>query len=447
MAHPAEFPPLPHTPEEFTWPLDVLKAHDIISVGYERAAALLRQEEGDPLRLRIHAEDIIGKLVPILEALEPEVGDQEWLEACAHALGALTVTLHRAAAVADGVETTKLKHIAPIYLERTGQKPGRPRKVVDPVWLADSVSPHRKLTLQAIADGLGMHRNTLQNYLKLYGVYHRYLQISDADLDILTKKFKQGKPDSGLRYLISFLRTHGVKVQKERVRQSLRRVDRLGQVLRRHMITRRQYFSPRPNSVWHMDGHHKLIKWGIVIHGFVDGFDRMINEACEEFQTQWNHHPISGRAGNDQTPADMRLIGELKYGKYADTFDDDVHPEVLETYGNSIDLDEAIANDQAHNVRHEAVGVAETKFPFRSERVRDIFVAALADVQAAGIIPENFGVAEAEWEVPFYGESENVKIGRKQVEITLPFPIWWPRAVAWVQALDLMVRIQEAERN
>ncbi|KAF7334184.1 hypothetical protein MVEN_02324600 [Mycena venus] len=124
---------------------------------------------------------------------------------------------------------------------------------------------------------------------------------------------------------------------------------------------------------------------------------------------------------------DMRLIGELKYGKYADTFDD-VHPAVLETYGNSNDLDEAIANDQDHNAR-------------------DIFVAALANVQAAGIIPENFGVAEAEWEVPFYGESESVKVGRKQVEIALPFPIWWPRAVAWAQGLDLMVRIQEAERN
>lgn len=116
-------------------------------------------------------------------------------------------------------------------------------------------------------------------------------------------------------------------------------------------------------------------------------------------------------------------------------------------HADIVDLDEEIANDQAHNVRHEAVGVAETKFPFRSEQARNLFVAALADVQEAGIISENFGVAEAEWEVPFYGESENVKIGRKQVEITLPFPIWWPRAVAWAQGLDLMVRIQETERN
>ncbi|KAJ7878461.1 hypothetical protein B0H13DRAFT_1577562, partial [Mycena leptocephala] len=64
-------------------------------------------------------------------------------------------------------------------------------------------------------------------------------------------------------------------VQKERVRQSMLRIDGLGQVLPKHIINRREYYSPRPNSVWHMDGYHKLIKWGIVIHGFIDGYDRM----------------------------------------------------------------------------------------------------------------------------------------------------------------------------
>ncbi|KAJ6498200.1 hypothetical protein DFH09DRAFT_891689, partial [Mycena vulgaris] len=64
-----------------------------------------------------------------------------------------------------------------------------------------------------LADALGMHRNTLRNYLKLYGVYTRYSDISERDLDILTRHFKRIKPSSGLRYLIGFLRTHGVKVQ------------------------------------------------------------------------------------------------------------------------------------------------------------------------------------------------------------------------------------------
>ncbi len=35
--------------------------------------------------------------------------------------------------------------------------------------------------------------------------------------------------------------------------------------------------NPRPNSVWHIDGHHKLIRWGIVVHGMVDGFCRTVS--------------------------------------------------------------------------------------------------------------------------------------------------------------------------
>ena len=31
-----------------------------------------------------------------------------------------------------------------------------------------------------------------------------------------------------------------------------------------------------PNSVWHIDGHHKLIRWGLVTHGGIDGYSRTI---------------------------------------------------------------------------------------------------------------------------------------------------------------------------
>ncbi|KAH7908743.1 hypothetical protein BJ138DRAFT_969352, partial [Hygrophoropsis aurantiaca] len=65
-----------------------------------------------------------------------------------------------------------------------------------------------------LADALGMHRNTLRHYLKQNNVYHRYSSIPDDDLDILVKVFKSQKPDSGLRYLVGFLRSHGVRVQR-----------------------------------------------------------------------------------------------------------------------------------------------------------------------------------------------------------------------------------------
>ncbi|KAG1823744.1 uncharacterized protein BJ212DRAFT_1261796, partial [Suillus subaureus] len=39
----------------------------------------------------------------------------------------------------------------------------------------------------------------------------------------------------------------------------------------------RKYYVKQPNALWHMDSHHKLIRWGIVVHGFINGFCRMVN--------------------------------------------------------------------------------------------------------------------------------------------------------------------------
>ena len=39
---------------------------------------------------------------------------------------------------------------------------------------------------------------------------------------------------------------------------------------------RRVYHAKGPNEVWHIDGHHKLIKWRLVTHGGIDGYSRLI---------------------------------------------------------------------------------------------------------------------------------------------------------------------------
>lgn len=166
--------------------------------------------------------------------------------------------------------------MAPVEVTNLGGQ-GRPRKVVDKGWLTEAMSTRRKITFAKLASALNIHRNTLRHYLKSYDLYDRYSSISDDNLDILVKVFKSEKPDSGLRYLVGFLRTHGVRVQRCRVTSSLQRVDPVGQVLRQQKITeRRKYSVPRSNHLWHLDGHHKLIQWGIVIHGFVDGYSRMV---------------------------------------------------------------------------------------------------------------------------------------------------------------------------
>ncbi len=53
----------------------------------------------------------------------------------------------------------------------------------------------------------------------------------------------------------------GHRVQKIRIRESQRRVDPEGCVLRRpHVVNRRQYRVPSPRLLWHIDGNHKLIR-------------------------------------------------------------------------------------------------------------------------------------------------------------------------------------------
>lgn len=107
------------------------------------------------------------------------------------------------------------------------------------------------------------------------GVHKAFAELSDEELDQLTREYKTKKPTSGLRYLRGHFRRYGLRVQKERVRRSLKRVDALGQALRTRLaIRRRRYTVPRPNYLWHGDGHHKLIWWGVVIHGFIDGYCR-----------------------------------------------------------------------------------------------------------------------------------------------------------------------------
>ena len=125
------------------------------------------------------------------------------------------------------------------------------------------------------------------------GVHTKYSSIEDLDLDALVKAYKIQKPEAGSRYIRGHLRSVGIRVQKQRVLDSLERVDRVGWFIQRcAVICWRKYFSSRPNALWHCDGHHKLIKYGFVIHGFIDGNCRTV---CIDFarvclNLQLTHH-------------------------------------------------------------------------------------------------------------------------------------------------------------
>ncbi|KAJ7580047.1 hypothetical protein C8J56DRAFT_726683, partial [Mycena floridula] len=63
-----------------------------------------------------------------------------------------------------------------------------------------------------LAKWLGLHQNTLHKYSKEYGIGPKYSDISDEDLDRLVKAYRDTKPDSGVRYLVGFLRKHSFQV-------------------------------------------------------------------------------------------------------------------------------------------------------------------------------------------------------------------------------------------
>ena len=83
--------------------------------------------------------------------------------------------------------------------------------------------------------------------------------------------------NSGERMVIGILRSRGIHVPRQRVRDIIRRIDPINTALRwRAMHPRYQYDVPGPNALWHIDGLHKLIRWGFVVHGGIDGFSRLV---------------------------------------------------------------------------------------------------------------------------------------------------------------------------
>ena len=101
---------------------------------------------------------------------------------------------------------------------------------------------------------------TIQRRLKEFNIeYNVYTDISDSQLDSMVSDIVSRLPCCGIRSMQSMLRANGIVLQRERVRESLHRVDPVGMQDRlRSRLHRRQYNVPNPNSLWHIDGYHKL---------------------------------------------------------------------------------------------------------------------------------------------------------------------------------------------
>ena len=104
-----------------------------------------------------------------------------------------------------------------------------------------------------------------------------YTTISDTELDELVREIRRMFPNTDISMMLGHLRSRNVFIQCQHVRASLVQIDPVGHSLRWfNTVTRRVYSVRGPNSLWHIDGLHCLIRWRFVIHGSIDGFSRLI---------------------------------------------------------------------------------------------------------------------------------------------------------------------------
>ena len=84
-------------------------------------------------------------------------------------------------------------------------------------------------------------------------------QLTDDELDTIIADLKKCFVRAGISMIDGLLRGMNIRVPRNRIRDSLLRIDPVHRVFERITIHRQTYSVPGPNSLWHHDGQHSLI--------------------------------------------------------------------------------------------------------------------------------------------------------------------------------------------
>ena len=159
----------------------------------------------------------------------------------------------------DGSEVMEMGYHAPAIHDGSE---GRPRLNIPRNQLAYMLE--RRFTAPQIAGILRVSVRTIRRRMSEYelSVHALYSQLTDHELDVLVSDIQTQFPTCGNRQMQGHLLARGIRVQQHQVRESQRRTDPCGSVMRRlRAINRRQYQVDGPGALWHIDGNHKLIRF------------------------------------------------------------------------------------------------------------------------------------------------------------------------------------------
>ena len=131
--------------------------------------------------------------------------------------------------------------------------------------------------ISEIATMLSVSDSTIYRRMRSYGLSKlNFSDIPDEELDVHVSEIAMEFPFCGERMLKQLLQGKGIKVQRNRLRDSIHRVDGQGVASRKKgRLHRRIYNVKGPNHLWHVDTNHKLVRWNFIIVGGIDGFSRL----------------------------------------------------------------------------------------------------------------------------------------------------------------------------
>mmetsp|Transcript_19384 Transcript_19384/g.43200 ORF Transcript_19384/g.43200 Transcript_19384/m.43200 type:complete len:377 (+) Transcript_19384:26-1156(+) len=156
---------------------------------------------------------------------------------------------------------------------------------------------------------LNVNERTLWRWRERTAFVEPLLELDDAQLDVKVLALNDCNPARGQVTTSGALLALGFRVSRGSVRASLERVDPDGlEARRRRPVKRRVYNVTQPHHLWHQDGWHKLIRYGLVVHGCVDGGTRtIIYLACRDNNRSATVlGELMGAVARHQVPARMR---------------------------------------------------------------------------------------------------------------------------------------------
>ena len=137
--------------------------------------------------------------------------------------------------------------------EETGTLSTEHDFVLDPLLsVPDQPDPHHESALQS-TPGPAHHDNAGPRITSFTGPLST---IDDNGLNSVILQLRQQFTRAGITMLHGMLQRLGYRIPRERIRQSLYRIDPVHRIFGRIRIRRRIYSVAGPNALWHHDGQH-----------------------------------------------------------------------------------------------------------------------------------------------------------------------------------------------